>query len=215
MKKRVICMLLSVLITLSLAACGKEPDSAAAFSVTEETIRAALEKTDLPEVLCPEETETLGDLTTYVLRDPAHKEDPSAKTFVSGASTDTGRVLYVQVLGASLEERPTFSWGDWQGYFQLASALFGGLEEDALYNAFAAQTWEDGEETNISQHLTESARWTAEVPGGYCVAVYQLANTQTVYAGTSAGGTRVLAYAPRLYLTVYESKAQYEGLKGA
>ena len=61
MKKRVICMLLSVLIALSLAACGKEPDSAAAFSVTEETIRAALEKTDLPEVLCPEETETLGD----------------------------------------------------------------------------------------------------------------------------------------------------------
>ncbi len=213
MKKRVICMLLSALITLSLAACGKEPDSAAAFSVTEESIRAALEKTDLPEVLCPEETETLGDLTTYVLRAPAHKEDPSAKTFVSGASTDTGRVLYMQILGASVEEQPTFSWGDWQGYFQLATALFGGLAEDALYNAFAAQTWEDGEETDIPQHLTESARWTAEVPGGYCVAVYQLANTQTVYAGTSAGGTQVLAYAPRLYLTVYESKAQYESMK--
>lgn len=204
-RRSVMCLALALLAVL--AGCGGE--TAPAFPPTEETITAALESSGLTETLCPEETTTVGTQTIYALRD-ASEEDRLAMTWVHGTEGETGRTLTVEVFRPSAPESPDFSWEDWKGYLTLAAELYGFEEPEALYQALSQKTMEEGAvPVGPEEPVTQRAVWETELPEGFCVVVYRLANTRIEEPISGGEGPQVTARSPRLDLTIYESKAQF------
>lgn len=205
--KRLVSIFLVFSVVGLLPACQKAEQPQPAFPLKEEVVTAALEQTGLPGKICKSETQSYRK--GHVLYTVRNQPEPLPMVAVSSALTEGERYLSLIFISPPVSEQIPFTWDDWKQQLLFTALLCGSFsDEEELYRAFSQQTAAEGEIPSADK--TQRLEWFAQLPAGYCRVRYNLAESSIE---SSSLGTIVLAWSPRLYVTIYESKSLYDKME--
>lgn len=124
------------------------------------------------------------------------------------SSPQESKVLQISFGAPIVEEKPEFSWQDWERHLSLAAQLYGGsFQEDELCQALSSQ---DIPELKPAGDLhMQTLTWHAELPSARCVVSW-------IVQGAAVTDGEVSNWTSRLSVTILETAGpQQEPSSGA